>query len=291
MGSAKRLWNSLDRRWKEVFILLLLNVLLWVLLTVVLSLPRWGDALCWGTLALIDAALVSDLTEKWGKRGHRILRSVAVSILVATAGLLTTWGWDARNSYYDDREQLVAVAVELARNQAYFLANYKSAKSAGEGQDSSISPCFYNFDTSETRRSITENQMVRKDRDLAISLHDYISYFDRANEIIDRSNRMLSDPKVFSEKVLVQVGNSLTKKKTALLPKVANRLLRLESVLERDYKWALTQAEEVDVFNLLEEESPSLKLEKTHVREFLLNISTSRSQAMEETTGDASPQD
>jgi len=72
---------------------------------------------------MIVAALIGPMTEDDKSKSAKICNAIAVALLAAAAGLFSTWGWDARSNYYNDREMLVAIVNEIQTNTDYLQAD------------------------------------------------------------------------------------------------------------------------------------------------------------------------
>lgn len=203
---------------------------------------------------MIIAALIGPLTDVHKSKSAKISKAVAVAFLAAVAGLLSTWGWDARSNYSNDREMLVAVVTEIQTNTNYLHVNNMLATKLNRSTKIPIAEGFLCFKNDEARRSIVQNVIARTDKDLIRLLNKYVYVVDLANADIMRSNRVLSVAPSCSTVNVAKIMVKRALNSTEIqLSKVHDSLNGLKSLIEGNYEWAIERAEDIGFRNVLKE--------------------------------------
>lgn len=227
--------------------------LMW-LACAIIGAPTWLHFLFYGTTAMIVAALIGPLTDDHKSKSAKICKAVAVACFAALAGLLSTWGWDARSNYYNGREMLVAVVTEIKTNTNYLQDNLKLAAKLNGSSKIHIAKGFLCFKNNEARKSMMQNVIVRTDKELIILLNKYVSVVELANAVITRSNRELSVAPTCST---VDVAKLMVKRavnSTEIeLSKVQASLNALKLLIKDNHKWAIDRSEDIGFSNILKE--------------------------------------
>lgn len=250
---VSKFWKNTHSATKVGIIAIGSFTLVW-LACALIGAPTWLRFLFYGTTSMIVAALIGPLTDDHKSKSAKICKAVAVACLAAVAGLLSTWGWDARSNYYNDREMLVAVVNEIQTNTNYLQDNNKLAAKLNRSSKIQIAAGFLCFKNDEARRSMMQNVIARSDKDLIRLLNKYVSVVELANAVITRSNRELSVAPtcltVDTAKLMIKTAVNSTE---IQLSKVLTSLNELKSLIKGNHKWAIERAEDIGFRNVLKE--------------------------------------
>jgi len=253
IARVSKFWKNTHSAIKVGIIAIGSFTLVWLVCTLI-GAPKWLHFLFYGTTAMIVAALIGPLTDDLKSKSAKIYKAVAVACLAAAVGLLSTWGWDARSNYYNDREMLVAVVTEIQTNTKYLQYNNKLGAELNRSSKIHIAAGFLCFQNDEARRSMMQNVIARTDKDLIRLLNKYVSVVELANAVVTRSNRELS---VAPTCLTVDVAKLMVKKAVnsteVQLSKVQASLNELKSLIEGNYKWAIERVEDIGFRNVLKE--------------------------------------
>ena len=212
----------------------------------------WSHYIIYGIAAMFIAVWIGPLTDDLKSKRAKICREMAVACFAAAAGLLSTWGWDARSNYYNDREMLVAVVTEMQTNTNYLNYNNTLAAKLKQSSKIQVSVGFLCFKNDEARRSMMQNVIVRTDKDLIKALNKYVSVVELANAVITRSNRELSvAPTCLTVDVAKKMINTAVNSTETHLSTLLSSLNELKSLIKNNYKWITERAEDIEFRNVL----------------------------------------
>lgn len=126
-------------------------------------------------------------------------RCISTHYFLATGGLLTTYGWNLRDNYFNDRARLVAMAAELKLNRMRIdilslrYGEYKTTDNP-EKMTALLLPSTY-----QVSQVLSFSDILRNDAELANMVFEYVFVADLLNAELEQIDRVCSNHIVSGE--------------------------------------------------------------------------------------------
>lgn len=201
----------------------------------------WQFFVILGTTAFIVASVAAMLFEEWKKsKWLKWLLAVLIPIVLAAGGLLTTHGWNKRDSLAQDRSLLIAATDELRLNKTYLyvISQCRDTFLARGGNLSA--PAYVTPTAREIRQVLTKGISYQNDTDLVHAMTVYTLAVDRLVPRLEYISRFCSQPIATLEMKKSAVKRKLGKGDNSSLEYIELAHKQLQAVLVAEYPWAVT---------------------------------------------------
>ena len=200
----------------------------------------WLFFIILGTTAFIVASVGAMLFEGWKKsKWLKWLLVVLIPIVLAAGGLLTTHGWNKRDSLAQDRSLLIAAAAELRLNKTYVYVKSQCRDTFLVRGGNLSTPAYVTPTAREIRQVLTQGTSFQGNRDLVHAITVYALAVDRLAPRLEYISRFCSQPIATIEMKKSAVEKELGKGNNSSLEYIAGAYEQLHAVLVSDYPWAI----------------------------------------------------